>query len=56
MFYLEDTEMSVYKIRYGTPEDLVPTNFARKSLISYKSLSENEVEEISFKKTKKDVF
>ena len=53
MFYLEDTEMSVYKIRYGTPEDLVPTNFARKSLISYKSLSENEVEEISFKKTKK---
>ncbi len=45
--------MAVYKIRFGTPEELVPTKFAPKSLIEYKILSENDVKDINFRKTKK---
>lgn len=45
--------MAAYKIRYGTPEELVPTKFAPKSLIDYKILSENDVDDINFKKTKR---
>ncbi len=45
--------MSVYKIRYGVPEELVPTRFAPHSLVEIKEIDPVSVREINGIKTKR---